>query len=276
MRKRSRTAAKLAGAVGVLALVATMLGLSPASAEEQPLEYVLLDGSVVTVGETEFPLFDPANPTSAGVTGVIDDVTGDFEGDLVIPPRETTQRVDAPVIGPSTINLRVSVEAEPIVGNVDPETGEVIATSVIDVKMLFVDLIPDSGIPANLALNIECTMADITMELASDPDGEPFDPETQTFAVAGGGFEFPLPECVNLTEEGAPLVPTVRDGLIENLGLPNSDTTAFLSFEAGTLTPPEPLPDPVTPTTAAPATPTTVAPATQPAQAVRTQPRVTG
>jgi hypothetical protein len=66
---------------------------------------------------------------------------------------------------------------------------------------------------------------------------------------------------------------TIRTGLIENLSLPNSDTDAFLTFEAGSPTPPTP---PTPPSTVAP-TPTTAAPpAAAAAQPVRATPRVTG
>lgn len=276
MRKRSRTAAKLAGVVGALALMAGAVTLSSsANAAEVDFSYVMLDGSVVNVGTTEFPLFDPANPTSAGVVGVIDDVTGDFEGDLTIPARQTTQQVTDPIVG--SIDLLVAITGEPVVGNIDPVTNEVEAATVIDVSMTFQQLTLDSDPTNPTALNIECTMSDISLELSSSPNGEPFDDTANppTFAVADEGFTFPLPECAwngTGTDPGASIVTLVRDGLIENLALPNSDTDAFLTFESGNLTPPTP---PTPPSTAAPTT-TTVAPAATVATPVRATPRVTG
>jgi hypothetical protein len=274
MRNRSRTAAKLAAVFGSLALMVGLVALAPpANAASVPFEYIMLDGSVVNVGDTVFPLFDPANPTSAGLVGEIDDVTGDFEADMTIPSRQTTQAVTAPVTG--TIDLLVEVNADPVVGNVDPATNVVEASTVIDVVMTFQILTLDADPTNPITLNTECTMGDIPMELSSEPNGENFDPNANptTFAVAGEGFTFPTPNCVTLPGGNAALLDTIRTGLIENLSLPNSDTDAFLTFEAGSPTPPTP---PTPPSTVAP-TPTTAAPpAAAAAQPVRATPRVTG
>jgi hypothetical protein len=274
MRNRSRTAAKLAAVFGSLALMAGLVTLAPsANAAEVAFEYVMLDGSEVTVGDTVFPLFDSANPTSAGLVGVIDDVTGDFEADMTIPDRATTQRVDDPPL-PGDISLIIRISADPVVGNVDPATNVVEAATLVDVAMTFEQLVPDANPAAPIVLGITCTMADIPMELSSEPDGENFDPNANptTFAVADADFEFPLPTCVTDPGGTDALRPTVEQGLIDNLSLPNDDTTAFLTFESGSLTPPTPLPT----TTAPPTTATTVAPAATAAQPVRATPRVTG
>src|SRR5690606_30849942 len=118
---------------------------------------------------------------STGIVGVWDDVTGTFEGDFQIPPRATTLDVTDPA--PATISLIVHMDAEPVVGNIDPVSGEVSLATIIDVTLEFQTLeLPPN--PAG-ALNMDCIMEDIDVEFSSSPDGEPFDPNVDppTFAV---------------------------------------------------------------------------------------------
>jgi hypothetical protein len=272
MTIRRRATTKLAAALVAGALVLGFIGAPGVQAAVVNVSYVVVDGSEMNIGDTVFPLFDPANPNSSGIVGTYDDVTGEFEGEFISPERRTTQRVEAPLAG--NIDLVIATESVSSQGTIDPVTGEVAVTNVIDIVMTFEQLVPDSGVPPFIALNVACTLAGVELELTSEPPGFPPTAPGEPFAIAGEGFEVPEPTCEGTIPGVDPnIVTLVRDGLIDNLGLPTTDTSIYLEFAPGTPTPPAPLPPLQVPETT---TSTTVAPVTAPAQAVRATPRVTG
>jgi hypothetical protein len=260
-------------ALATIATVALALGLlAPAEAAPVDVSYVLVDGSEIVIGATTFPLFDPANPTGSGIVGVVDDVTGEFEGDFISTPRRSTQHIDAPV--PGNLDLVIGSETQSSEGTVDPVTGEVAVVNVFDIVITVEQLVPDASPTTPVPLNVQCTIPGIELKLTSAPPGFPATSPGDPFAIADAGFAVPEPECEG-TQPGVDpaIVATVRSGIIALLTLPTSDTSIYLEFAPGD---PVAGPPPTTATTVAPPTSTTAAPAAVAAQPVRTTPRVTG
>jgi hypothetical protein len=258
------------GALLLMAAGLGLMGMPSAQAAQIDVSFVLVDGSEMVIGGSPFPLFDPANPTSSGIVGQYDDVTGEFEGEFVSPARRATQTVDAPIAG----TIDVVIDTVPISsdGHIDPVTGAVEVTSVFDLEMLFEQLVPTATPNSPVPLNVLCTIPAITLELTTDPPGFPPAVLGEGFALADDGFEVAEPECEGSVAGVDPaIVGLVRGGLIDRLSLPTTDTAIFLEFAPGDLTDAEPLePLAAPPTTVAPVAPVA------PAVAVQAAPRLTG
>lgn len=265
-----RTSAKACGVLAVMAISFGLIGAPAAHGASVDVSFVLVDGSTMVIGPGEFPLFDPDNPTSSGIVGVWDDVTGDFDGEFVSPTRRATQRVDAPIAG----DLDLVIDTTPVssVGSIDPVTGAIEVTTVFDLDLLFERLVPDANPAAPVALNVACTLPAITLELSTDAPGFPPTTVGEGFALADEGFHVPLPTCEGAVPGVDPTIVTlVRNGLIDRLTLPTTATSIFLEFAPGEVTEAEPL-EPL----ASPATTDPAPVATPVAAPVQAAPRLTG
>jgi hypothetical protein len=227
-------------ALGATVLVFALFTATTAQAAEIEVSFVVNSG-FFRIGTSEFPL---TTDGSAGLTGTIDDTTGEFTGESVFPPSQTTLPVTAPIPGTLTINL--SIESESGGGTFDPDTGEITSTATLDIILEFVQLVPTAPPSTPIPLGVTCTLADIVLDLSTSPDGTPYAPlpadpanEEGSFELTASGFTVPLPDCVGAN---AALVTAVRDGLVAQLGLPQTNTEVVIGYVTGEIQPPAPLP----------------------------------
>jgi hypothetical protein len=268
MRQGSRLV--LVGAIaGLLALLSTVM--TPVSAAEIDVSFVVTEGTI-TIGPRDFEL--PADGTT-GIVGVWDDATGDFAGEYIVPPRRTTQRNETVI--PGDIELEINMLFDPVVGTVDPVSGEIDVETEVDVVLTFIQLVPDADPTSPVPLNVECVLGPIELQLSSSPDGEPIDfaESPLSFVVTDDEFDVGDPACgpgsvPGFPEPDATIINLVRTGLIENLETPTTGSTR-VAFEEGEIQEADPLSDPVTPPE--PVQPAPVTPAAAPVQQA---PRVTG
>jgi hypothetical protein len=241
-------------------LVFTLSKATTAQAAEVDVSFIVTSGQF-RIGASDFPL--PTDGT-AGLTGTFDDATGEFEGETTFPPSQIMLPNPAP---PGTLTINMTTTSESTGGTFDPDTGEITSTSILDITLEFVQLQPDGG-GAAVPLGVTCTMADIEIDLSTSPDGSPYAPlpadpanEEGSFELAGSGFTVPEPTCTGANQT---IVDLVRDGLVDRLGLPQSDTELVIGFETGEIQEAQPLPTvpPTAPPVAAPVAPAVVVPPT--------------
>lgn len=267
MRNRSRTAAKVTGVVAAAALIFGATS-GPAGAAVQDVEYTLSSGNV-TLPTSGDPLVI-SFPASTGLTGTWDDATGDFDAAFTSAPFTSSRDITSPVVGTLTQTVQFSAP-DGFSGNIDPATGLGTLDASFDVTITVDSLvIPPSTDP--IVIDVICPMPDIPITFDVVATGLGAESVIPTdLALTAQAFTVPVPTCVLGPNGNAALLPSVQQGLIDALALPNANATSVLGMVAGSIPPPPPT----TTTTAAPST-TTTTPGSSAPQAVVAQPRFTG
>jgi hypothetical protein len=264
MKNRSRMAAKVTGIAAAGGLLLALVGpVSPAGAASQDVEYKL-DSGTVTIN---VPAFDgqpppcvsgPAKvvslelPTATGLKGTWDDATGAFDADFISEEKPGVLVTDCPI--PGNIELRTQFLApDGVTGNIDPVTGAGTLSAAFDVNIFVARLVPTSGTPPEVVLNVSCTLSDVQVSYTAQATISDQSVIPTNISLNASGFTIPAAQCTGgPTPEILALITSSLNG-VAGLNLPNSTTASALTLSAGAVPPPAPT----TTTTTLPTTTTT-------------------
>ena len=271
MKNRSRLAAKVTGIAAAGGLLFAIAGpISPAGAASQPVEYKL-DSGTVTINVPAYegqPAPCPSGPaksveltlpTATGLKGTWDDETGAFSANFVSEEKPGILTTACPI--PGNIELRTQFFAPAAVtGTINPETGAGTLTSTFNVNVFVARLVPTSGTPPEIVLNVACTLTGVKVDYAAQATIADTSVIPTNIALTASNFTIPAAVCTG--GESPEILALITSSLNGPAGLtqPNSTTASAIALSAGAVPPPAPS---TTTTTA----PTTTTPTEAPAEA---------
>ena len=272
MKNRSRVAAKVTGLLAAGALLFGVVG--PASAATQDVSYALASGGISL--PTPDGALDIALPSATGLVGTWDDVTGEFSAAFSSAEFSSTRAITAPIAGQLTQRIQFTT-ADPVEGTIDPATGIGSVDANFTVTIVVESLATDADPTNPIVIDVICPMTNVAVTydvVATGLGGGSVIPTD--LALTARAYTVPVPTCVVGPNGNAALLPSVQQGLIDALALPNSGGTSELELVAGAIPPPPSTTTTsiVTTTTAAPTT--TAPPAPAPATPVAAAARFTG